>query len=114
MKHHHEAVDDVHREKPPDGVIEDRLAAQQEELLGLPVREPHAPAIAGRGDDHPKLFGLLFLHVRPPVVGGCYSSTRVKIILPDGLCSTLVTSALTREPTRAPAASTTIIVPSSR
>ena len=38
----------------------------------------------------------------------------LKIILPDGLCSTLVTSALTRSPTREAPASTTIMVPSSR
>ena len=43
-----------------------------------------------------------------------YGSTRLKIILPDGLCSTLVTSALTRDPTSRAPDSTTIMVPSSR
>ena len=54
-----------HVEQAVHRVREDRLAAEPQELLGLPVRQPHPLALAGGGDDDPGLPGLLILHVHP-------------------------------------------------
>ena len=98
---HDDAVDQVvvveHRERPG----EHRAPAQPHEGLGPVGREP----VAGSGSDHD----------RPDLAGhGAQEASRVKIILPLGDCSTLVTSVSTSSPMRPRPPSTTIIVPSSR
>ena len=102
LRHHHDdAVDQVvvveHRERPG----QHRAPAQPHERLRAIGPEP----VAGARCDHD----------RPDLAGhGAQEASRVKIILPLGDCSTLVTSVSTSSPMWSRAPSTTIIVPSSR
>ena len=98
---HDDAVDQIvvveHRERPG----QHRAPAQAHERLRAVGREP----LAGARCDHD----------RPGLAGhGAQEASRVKIILPLGDCSTLVTSVSTSSPMWSRAPSTTIIVPSSR
>ncbi len=65
VQHDDDAVHAAHVEQAVHRMREDRLAAEQQELLGLPVGQPHPPAVTGGGDDDPGLPGLLILHVHP-------------------------------------------------
>ena len=102
LRHDHDdAVDQVviveHRERPG----EHRPPAQAHERLGTIGAQPLAGARCNH--DGPDLAGH-----------GAQEASRVKIILPLGDCSTLVTSVSTSSPMWSRAPSTTIIVPSSR
>ena len=55
MQHDDDAGHLGDRRQATHGVTDDRLAGQQQELLGLALGQPHAPALAGGRDDHPCL-----------------------------------------------------------
>src|SRR4029079_8541395 len=102
-----EALRDCHDDAVDAVVVLERLQARGHqsafaglyERLGTIAAEP-LPRTGG-DDDHPGLE-----HPHP--------ARRLKIILPDGLCSTLVTSTSTVSPSSLRPASITIIVPSLR